>query len=95
MKSGIYGVWVRALILGLMMVLLNGFFRGEKSLGDYTELKKRKDLLARTVEDLKTENEKLATEIDRITHSSEYAKKVLRDKYHTMEPGERLIFFED
>lgn len=90
-----YDLWTRALVLGFMLILINGFFRGEKGLDDYTQLKQRKDVLAQTVEDLKTENAALATEIRRISHSHQYAKKVLRDKYHTMDPGEKLIFFED
>lgn len=85
----------RLLVVLFLLVLVNSIIRGKHSIGGFFDLKKSHDLIEKTVEGLKSENELLETEISRISHSSDYAKKVLRDKYHIIEENEELIFFDD
>lgn len=90
-----YMILARLLMLGFIIVLMNGFFRGTRGWSDYRELMERKVVLAGAVERLRLENEELAIEIQRIQKSPAYANKVLRDKYHIMDSGEKMVFFED
>lgn len=76
-------------------VLLIGTLRGESSIFDYFKLKKSSEVLEVTVDKLKQNNEVLSDEIRRIKSSPEYAKKVLRDKYHVTDGNEKIIFFAD
>lgn len=76
-------------------VLLIGTVRGETSIFDYFKLRKSSDVLEATVDKLKASNENLSEEIRRIKSSPEYARKVLRDKYHVTDQGEKIIFFAD
>lgn len=76
-------------------VLLIGTMRGESSIFDYFKLRKSSEVLEATVDKLKSSNEDLSEEIRRIKSSPDYARKVLRDKYHVTEQGERIIFFAD
>ena len=85
----------RLLVMTFLLVILNSIIQGKHSISGFFNLKKSHDILDRTVEGLKSENESLETEISRISNSSDYAKKVLRDKFHLIEDNERLIFFDD
>lgn len=76
-------------------VLLIGTLRGESSIFDFFKLRKSSDVLEATVEKLKSNNEELSNEIRRIRNSPEYARKVLRDKYHVTDANEKIIFFAD
>ncbi|MCY4444343.1 MAG: septum formation initiator family protein [Proteobacteria bacterium] len=91
----IYTLWSRCIIVALLGILLNGVIRGERTLSDYVELKEKRDLLSEVVDKLEAESQAISVEIHRIRHSHQYAKKVLRSKYHIMEDNEELIFFED
>lgn len=71
-----------------------GVFRGQYTMSNYFELKKSFETLSGAVESLKDQNEKLATEIENISASSDYARKVLRDKYHITDEGEEIIFVD-
>ena len=88
-------ILARALIIYFLLVTLNGMIQGKQSIKGFFALKESHDLLFKTVEDLKNENETLETEITRITESADYANKVLRDKFHLVEENEELIFFDD
>lgn len=88
-------VAARTLVLGFLVVLTNGVVQGDYSIKGFFDLKRSHDLLEHTVEVLKAENEALETEIYRIENSKDYAKRVLRDKFHYMKEGEELIFFDD
>ncbi|MBC7533110.1 MAG: septum formation initiator family protein [Oligoflexus sp.] len=76
-------------------VLLIGTLRGETSIFDYFKLRKSQEVLEATVDKLKTGNEDLSEEIRKIKGSPDYARKVLRDKYHVTEGNEKIIFFAD
>ena len=91
----IYTMWARVLWIMLLYLLMSGVVRGERSWQDYRELREKHDVLARIVEDIKTENRALSLEMQRISHSQEYAHKVLRDKYHMLHVDEELIFFDE
>jgi len=88
-------LWL-SLILGFgVSVLSVGMVRGESSVFSYLELRKSQLLLEQTVGKLRDENGDLQLEISKIKNSSTYARKVLRDKYHVTEEGERIVFFPD
>ncbi|MES2744242.1 MAG: septum formation initiator family protein [Bdellovibrionota bacterium] len=76
-------------------VLLIGTLRGENSIFDFFKLRKSSDVLEATVDKLKSSNEDLSDEIRRIKGSPDYARKVLRDKYHVTDGNEKIIFFAE
>ncbi len=76
-------------------VLVTGMLRGDSSIANYWELRTSRDVLQKTINNLQKQNDDLQLEITKIKQSSEYAKKVLRDKYHVTEPGESIVFFAD
>jgi cell division protein FtsB len=76
-------------------VLLIGTLRGQTSIFDYFRLRKSQDILEGTIGKLKASNEDLSEEIRKIKSSPDYARKVLRDKYHITDPNEKIIFFAD
>ncbi|MBC7658623.1 MAG: septum formation initiator family protein [Chitinophagaceae bacterium] len=84
---------VRLVYCLAISVLLIGTLRGETSIFDYFKLRKSRDVLEATVDKLKSGNEDLSEEIRKIKGSPEYARKVLRDKYHVTETNEKIIFF--
>jgi cell division protein FtsB len=83
------------ILLTGLMVLGNGVFRGSQSVQDFFELRNNKQTMQSTVGSLKKQNETLRSEIHKLKTSPDYARKVLRDKYHVTEPGERIIFFSE
>jgi cell division protein FtsB len=88
-------LWL-SLILGFGAAVLGiGMVRGESSIYNYFELRESREVLASTVAELEKENTGIAMEINKIKRSSSYARKVLRDKYHVTEKGERIVFFAD
>jgi len=76
-------------------VLLNGVYRGEQSLQKYFELSSNLQVMEDTVENLEMQNKQLEQEIHKLKTSPDYARKVLRDKYHLTEPNERIVFFTE
>lgn len=84
------------IIYGLtILVLLVGTFRGEGSVLDYFKLRKSLGVLEATIDKLEAGNKELSDEIHKIKASPDYARKVLRDKYHVTDPDEKIIFFAD
>jgi cell division protein FtsB len=86
---------ISALLLLGVVVLSLGVFRGETSLSRYFQLKKSQLLLDKTVTGLEAENRQLADEIMRLKKSKNYARKVLRDKYHVTDADENIVFFPE
>lgn len=77
-------------------VVLNiGIMRGDNSIRDYFELRKSREVMQKTIGDLEKENQDLDQEITRLKKSKNYARKVLRDKYHLTDPDENIVFFAD
>ncbi len=77
------------------LVIVVGVFRGQTSVSSYFSLMKSKAILEETVTGIQTENRKLSDEITRIRESKAYARKVLREKYHVTEDGEKIIYYAD
>jgi cell division protein FtsB len=72
-----------------------GVLRGQTSIASYFSLMKSKGILESTVDGLRAENARLSDEITRIRESKSYARKVLREKYHVTEDGEKIIYYAD
>lgn len=91
--------WIKVffsfLVAFASMVLVLGIFRGESSIMSYFDLVHTKTALTQRVEQLKEENQNLELEIKKIQESPMYAKKVLKDRYHTLNDNESLIFLPD
>ena len=88
--------WGALVIIGLGVALLNlGLWRGDTSVQQYIDLKRSEDVLSETVQDLEDKNSRLEQEIDRLAASPDYARKVLRDRYHVTDSGEKIVFFAD
>ena len=83
-------------IYGLtLIVLLIGTLRGEGSVFDYFKLRTSLVILEETIHKIEETNTQLNTEIFKIKKSPDYARKVLRDKYHITDSDEKIIFFAD
>jgi cell division protein FtsB len=76
-------------------VIVIGVLRGQTSIASYFSLMKSKGILESTVDGLRAENARLSDEITRIRESKSYARKVLREKYHVTEDGEKIIYYAD
>lgn len=76
-------------------VIFIGIVRGDTSIARYFSLKKSQKILEETVSALKEENKNLANEINQIKESKAYARKVLREKYHVTDEGEKIIYYAD
>lgn len=74
-------------------VLGLSIFRGGDVVPNYFKLKQGEAVLSDTVEQLKSDNESITSEMEKLRKSRSYAKKVLRDKYHLTEEGESIHFF--
>jgi cell division protein FtsB len=86
-------LWV-SVILSLGAIILGvGMVRGESSISNYMDLHRSEKVLEKTVANLQNSNAELNLEIHKIKESSSYAKKVLRDKYHVTESGEKIVFY--
>ena len=83
------------LFVWMTVVFLLGMFRGQTSVSRYLSLKDSELILSKTVNDLERENKKLEVEILKLKKSKDYARKVLRDKYHVTEGDEKIIYFAD
>ena len=77
------------------LVISVGVFRGETSIGRYFSLIKSRAVLEEAVSGLRTENSRLSEEISRIKQSKEYARKVLREKYHVTDEDEKIVYYAD
>lgn len=87
--------WLVLLLLFGVFVLCVGMFRGESTIDSFYKLKKSHNILQEAVASLENQNKSLKLEIMKIRKSSDYAHKVLREKYHLTEKGERIVFFGD
>lgn len=75
-------------------VLCMGVVRGQYTMKNYFELKKSYETLKSVVDGLREQNEKLAVEIENIAASPDYARKVMRDKYHVTDDDEEIIIVD-
>lgn len=78
-----------------LLVLLLGSIRGDHTLAQFFDLRKSRVVLKKTVQSLEAETAALASEIQKISESPNYARKVLREKYHVTDNNEKIIFFAD
>ena len=85
----------RLIIAASTLVLLLGMVRGENPFRRYWELTESQQVLESTVSVLAAETQDLKDEITKIENSANYARRVLRDKYHDVDEGETIIFFAD
>ena len=88
--------WAISLLLGFGVVVIStAIIRGGTPVKAYFQLRQSRDILQRSNQDLVRENSALSLEIEKIEQSSSYAKRLLKEKYHVLEPGEKIVFFED
>ena len=86
-------VFLKILIISATIVMIIGSMRGQNSLATYFELKESHRVLLKAVNDLESENKAIRDEIYKLNVSPQYARKVLRDKYHVTDENEEIIFF--
>ncbi len=88
-------LWL-TIILGFgFFVLTLGTVRGESGIGGFVRLKRSLKVLSESTSELEKQNELLRQEIMKIEQSASYAERILRDKYHQKQQGERIVFFPD
>jgi len=85
----------KVLLVWASLVFLVGMLRGQTSIGRYLSLKDSEIVLSKAVSEIERENHKLETEIEKLKSSKDYARKVLRDKYHLTDADEKIIYFAD
>ena len=83
------------LIAVVFLMFTAGMIRGKNSLLDFFTLRESRLVLTETIAKLHEENHNIEEEIRKIRESKNYAKKVMKDKYHLTEDGESIIFFAD
>ena len=82
--------------MGLAAIILTiSTLRAKSSIKQYLSLKTNRKDLAQSVENLKSEVAHLEREINNIKSSTEYAKKILKGKYHLTAENEKILFFPD
>jgi cell division protein FtsB len=86
---------VGSLYIFATVVIVVGVLRGPTSISSYFSLLKSKAILEETVSGIQAENQRLSDEIARIRESKDYARKVLREKYHVTDDGEKIIYYAD
>ena len=86
---------VYALLVVYIFVLVNGLIQGKHTITNFFALKDTVKFLEERVDGLKSHNATILTEIEKIEKSKSYAKKVLKERYHVLDEGEKIIFFED
>ena len=84
-----------ALLVFSAFVLCLGIVRGDHSINSFFELNESKEVLNKTVNKLQSETDKLESEILKLKSSKDYAKKMLKDKYHITDDDENIVFFAD
>lgn len=84
-----------ALCVWASIVVCLGIYRGQSSISLYLSLKDSEVVLSKAVSDLQKENDRLDNEIFKLRKSKDYARKVLRDRYHVTEANEKIIYFAD
>ncbi|MCX6124847.1 MAG: septum formation initiator family protein [Proteobacteria bacterium] len=85
----------RILYMWATLVFAVGIYRGETSVSRYISLKDSEVILSKAVEEIARENQRLGLEIFKLKQSKDYARKVLRDKYHATEADEKIMYFAD
>jgi len=80
--------------LGLYSIILSTL-RGGGELFDYINIQRSLSLLKQNISKLEKKAQNLEHEIFRIKNSREYAKKVLKDRYHLTDENESIMFFAD
>lgn len=78
-----------------IVVLSVGLFNSSNSFYNFFKLKKTQKILQITVKNLEEENTKILNEIQKIKISSDYAQKILKDKYHFTNTKEKILFVEE
>ena len=86
---------IRLLLWTASIVLVYGSIRGDNTVTKYFALSDSLSLLSQTVADIQGNVDHLQLEIHKLENSPHYARKVLRDKFHTTEENESIIFFAD
>ena len=86
-------MYLKLLLISSTLVMLIGIFRGPNIWQSYFDLKENHAVLLSAVDALEEENKSLQEEIHKLKISPDYARKVLRDKYHITEENEEIIFF--
>lgn len=82
------------LVCYFSLVLVVSFVRGEHTISNFFQLKSSQKKLEEHLHILENENADIAVEIEKIEGSSDYARKVLKDKYNLLEEGEEVLFFD-
>lgn len=87
--------WALMTILSFgVAVLILGTVRGKTSVLSFFDLRESRDILLASNQRLSEENRMLSLEIEKIQQSTSYARRLLKDKYHVLQPGEKIHFFD-
>lgn len=83
------------IIIAFSAILLVGIVRGSIDTLRYFDLKKSFNELKQATHNLRKENQEIELEVHKIKTSPQYAKKILKDRFHMTEDNENIVFLED
>lgn len=75
-------------------VFLLGITRGNNNALVYYQLKSKKHDLENRISEISQNNETISLDIQRIKEFPQYARRLLKDKFHLTEEGEKLVFVD-
>lgn len=79
-------------ILYFLFVII-GIFILARSFISYVEMKRRYDSINNNIKELKNDNEKLQSRIDKLYDDREYIEKVAREQLNLVKDGETVYIF--
>jgi cell division protein FtsB len=85
----------QALHISFYGLIAYNVWQGSSTLDVYLQLRHNLEIIQAHITQLEQETSELEMEIDKVTYSPEYAKKLLKYKYNILSPGEQVIYFTD
>ncbi len=76
-----------------IILIISGIFILARSFFSYVEMKNRYDTINNSIKELKDENVKLQSRIDKLYNDREYIEKVAREQLNLVKDGETVYIF--
>ena len=76
-----------------LIFIIGGLFLVSNDLGivRWYQLRRERNQIKAEIDQLIQEEAELTNELDRLTNDKEYIKKIAREKFHMVKPGEKVF----
>ena len=76
-----------------LIFIIGGLFLVSNDLGivRWYQLRRERNQIKAEIDQLIQEETELTNELDRLTNDKEYIKKIAREKFHMVKPGEKVF----